>query len=255
MKVWQANEQLASWLFIPRWKKESILQNSDKIEQQKLIIDYWMNTDPFASWRRLITALDWMRETELADSIRHNAEPLSGVSVRMMLRFTLRFFVLLDASLNLGSLQSAVSTVKNIYFYDISLLAAFDVPRPVIERIKNSRMFSTEAERKEAGLLYSLQNLPCFSWQRISGVLWYMEEYAALEAVKKYLKHDNGILIYMYTLTKSNYCWNSGRLYYVHLATLAAFYLANKYYIICFLGVVELFAFVLPITSCMVYVQ
>ena len=81
MKVWQANKQLASRLFIPRWKKESILQNPDKIEQQKLIIDYWMNTDPFASWRRLITTLDWMRETELADSIRHNAEPLSGVSV------------------------------------------------------------------------------------------------------------------------------------------------------------------------------
>ena len=74
----------------------------------------------------------------------------------------------------------------------------------MIERIKNSQMFSTEAERKEAGLLYSLQNLPCFSWERISGVLWYMEEYSALEAVKKYLKHDNGILYIYNTLTKSN---------------------------------------------------
>ena len=42
-------------------------------------ISYWINTDPLASWRRLIRALDRMRETKVADSIRSNAEPLTGI--------------------------------------------------------------------------------------------------------------------------------------------------------------------------------
>lgn len=121
--------------------------------------------------------------------------PLRCVS-EWCLQFTLRFFVHcfpIDTSLNLGSLLSAVSTIKSVYFYGLSLLSALDVPHPVIYHIRDSPMFSSEAERKEAGLRYCLQNLPCLSWERISGVLWYMEEYTALEAVKEYLKHNNGI--------------------------------------------------------------
>ena len=73
------SESLTTWLFIPESKQEEIRHNYlDEVEQKKQAISYWINTDPLASWRRLITALDWVDEGQLADSIRHNAEPLTG---------------------------------------------------------------------------------------------------------------------------------------------------------------------------------
>ena len=80
-KWWSENEteSLTTWLFIPVSKQEEIRCNYlDKVEQKRQAISYWINTDPLASWRRLITALDWSDEGQLADSIRHNAEPLPG---------------------------------------------------------------------------------------------------------------------------------------------------------------------------------
>ena len=69
-------------LFIPKSKREEIRQNfPDELDQKKQAISYWINTDPLASWRRLITVLGGMRETKLADSIRSNAEPLTGIQV------------------------------------------------------------------------------------------------------------------------------------------------------------------------------
>ena len=71
---------LAFWLFIPQSKQDEIRRNfPDEMEQKRQAISYWINTDPLASWRRLITALDWMEETKVADSIRSNAEPLTGI--------------------------------------------------------------------------------------------------------------------------------------------------------------------------------
>ena len=71
---------LADRLSIPRSKQDEIRRNfPDEMEQKRQAISYWINTDPLASWRRLITALDEMRETEVADSIRSNAEPLTGI--------------------------------------------------------------------------------------------------------------------------------------------------------------------------------
>ena len=70
---------LARWLYIPKSKQKEIRQKfADLMEQKKQSICYWINTDPLASWRRLITALDWMRQSHLADSIRPNVEPLTG---------------------------------------------------------------------------------------------------------------------------------------------------------------------------------
>ena len=80
-KWWSENESesLTKWLFIPVSKQEEIRRNYlDKVEQKKQAISYWINNDPLASWRRLITALDWAEEDQLADSIRHNAEPLTS---------------------------------------------------------------------------------------------------------------------------------------------------------------------------------
>ena len=70
---------LAGWLYIPKLKQEEIMQKfPDELEQKKQAISYWINTDPIASWRRLIRVLDRMRQAQLADSIRPNAEPLTG---------------------------------------------------------------------------------------------------------------------------------------------------------------------------------
>ena len=72
-------------LSIPESKQEEIKANfPDELDQKKEAISYWINTDPLASWRRLIIALDRMRETELANSIRSNAEPLTGMCIIYM---------------------------------------------------------------------------------------------------------------------------------------------------------------------------
>ena len=74
--VWSLTETL----FIPQSKEDEIKQNfPDVMEQKKQMISYWINTDPLAGWRRLITALDGMEETQQADLIRSNAEPLTGI--------------------------------------------------------------------------------------------------------------------------------------------------------------------------------
>ena len=71
--------RLAGWLYIPQSKEDEIKQNfPDELEQKKQMISYWINTDPLAGWRRLVTALDGMGKTQLADLIRSNAEPLTG---------------------------------------------------------------------------------------------------------------------------------------------------------------------------------
>ena len=76
-------EGLAGRLFIPQSKQDEIKRNfPEELEQKKQMISYWINTDPLAGWRRLITALDRMGETQLADLIRSNAEPLTGSQVR-----------------------------------------------------------------------------------------------------------------------------------------------------------------------------
>ena len=71
---------MADRLYIPQSKQDEIKHNfSDELEQKKQMISYWINTDPLAGWRRLITALDCMEETQLADLIRSNAESLTGI--------------------------------------------------------------------------------------------------------------------------------------------------------------------------------
>ena len=76
---WWGGLGLAGWLYIPKSKQEEIKQKfADVIEQKKESICYWINTNPLASWRRLIWTLDYMQQHHLADSIRPNAEPLTG---------------------------------------------------------------------------------------------------------------------------------------------------------------------------------
>ena len=83
---WWGVGGLRQRLFITKSKEEEIRQNfPDEMDQKKQSMTYWINTDPLASWRRLIRALDEIWETKVADSIRSNAEPLTGNHTR---RFT-----------------------------------------------------------------------------------------------------------------------------------------------------------------------
>ena len=88
VKNWWSGEgiwSLTGRLYIPESKQKEIKANfPDELHQKKEAISYWINTDPLASWRRLIIALDRMRETELANSIRSNAEPLTGMCIICM---------------------------------------------------------------------------------------------------------------------------------------------------------------------------
>ena len=73
---------LTRWLYIPESKQKEIKANfPDEMDQKQQAISYWINTDPLARWRRLIIVLDRMRETELADSITSNVEPLTGMCI------------------------------------------------------------------------------------------------------------------------------------------------------------------------------
>ena len=79
VEKWWGGGGLRDWLDIPESKEKEIRQNfPDEMDQKKQSMTYWIDTDPLASWRRLINYLDWMEETKVANSIRSNAEPLTG---------------------------------------------------------------------------------------------------------------------------------------------------------------------------------
>ncbi|CAI8046504.1 hypothetical protein GBAR_LOCUS25733 [Geodia barretti] len=179
---------LTSWLYIPESKQKEIMANfSDEMDQKKQAISYWINTDPLASWRRLIVALDRMGETELADSIRSNAEPLT------------------DDSLTPHSVARAVAIVRQFWGIELEtgLLECLGVPVSVMSQIRDSRSYSSEEEKRVAGLQYCLQTVPGVSWGRIAGVLWYLEEHTALETVRQYLPHTHDISLTLYNLTSA----------------------------------------------------
>ena len=59
-------------------RQEIYAQFSSVPQQRKSLIQYWMEQDPKASWRGLIVSLDGMGEKEVADNLRHLAEPITG---------------------------------------------------------------------------------------------------------------------------------------------------------------------------------
>ena len=77
-RVW--GNGLAYRLRVPDSKQDEIKRQFSRLLQQKqVLIKYWKDRNPRASWRSLIAALDAMEEIWVADDIRHLAEPLSGV--------------------------------------------------------------------------------------------------------------------------------------------------------------------------------
>ena len=84
--VWEVEdaEELGGWLGVPPSKRDRQF-SSDPQKRKKAYINYVMDHDPAASWRRVIVALDQMGEKEAADKIRGLAEPVTGKSLSLTL--------------------------------------------------------------------------------------------------------------------------------------------------------------------------
>ena len=85
--VWEVEdaERLGACLGVPGSKQDEIMRQflSDPQKMKKAYINYVMDNDPAASWRRVIVALDEMEEKEAADNIRGLAEPVTGKSLTL----------------------------------------------------------------------------------------------------------------------------------------------------------------------------
>ena len=67
-----------------------------------------------------------------------------------------------------------------------------------MDQIRHSQSYSSEEEKRLAGLQYCLQTVPGVSWGRIAGVLWRMKEHTALDTVRQYLPHKHGDYLYIH---------------------------------------------------------
>ena len=103
-----------------------------------------------------------------------------------------------DYSLIPHTLLPAVFTVTEFWKTDddnddeLGLLDALLVPDSVNDDIRANPSYSTEEEKRIAGLQYYLQTVPGASLERIAGALWRMEEHTALEEVRQYLPSTQG---------------------------------------------------------------
>ena len=73
-------DHLGTWLCVPVRRQEEIWSQfrGDRGQWVKKCVDYFMDHDPLASWRRVIVSLEMMGEKEAADKIRHLAEAVTG---------------------------------------------------------------------------------------------------------------------------------------------------------------------------------
>ena len=70
---------LGVYLYVPRRRRREIVsQFRGNHGQEKKYLDYFMDHDPLASWRRIIVVLDLIGEKEGAEKIRHLAEAVTG---------------------------------------------------------------------------------------------------------------------------------------------------------------------------------
>ena len=67
---------LGRWLCIPH--RTRLRQFSSVAQRVKVYINHFMDHDPIASWRSVIVVLDAVKEKEVANNIRHLAEPITG---------------------------------------------------------------------------------------------------------------------------------------------------------------------------------
>ena len=95
---------------------------SDREEQRRQLILYWISTDPLASWRRLITCLDTMGQSPAADGIRDFAEPLAPGSV---LSDSVAVYVHVQGDA-LGPRHNNNGNVPETYYYNTCVCVKID---------------------------------------------------------------------------------------------------------------------------------
>ena len=81
-----------------------------------------------------------------------------------------------------------MASVEN--WYDLGqAYGGLDICRAVCDEIRDSIVYQTVDEKKEALLLYYLYTMPMASWPSVAGALYMREEKTALQAVKNFFKH------------------------------------------------------------------
>ena len=80
--VWnvRSTASLGILLCVPRRRRVEIMSQfrEDGGQRVKKYVDYFMDHDPLASWRRVIVSVESLGEKEAADKIRHLAEAVRG---------------------------------------------------------------------------------------------------------------------------------------------------------------------------------
>ena len=110
-------EELCNCLCVPESKKDHIEQQGFE-HQTRMLAEWWLLTDPAASWRRLICHLDYYGDpltfgsdpscAAAADFIRHNAEPVQGM---------LSTFISLFMCTHIITVYVATTCSNNLYFH------------------------------------------------------------------------------------------------------------------------------------------
>ena len=72
-------KELGKWLGVPVSKLQEFEQQyTTEMERKRGVLEYWFIMDPSPSWRRVIWALDMMKEHKTASGIENKAEPVLG---------------------------------------------------------------------------------------------------------------------------------------------------------------------------------
>ena len=74
-------------LWLPASQRHKIeSEYSTEDQQKKAAVQFWLSSDPHASWRRLITQLDKFEEDAVAKQIHCYAEKLTGMTCTLQVR-------------------------------------------------------------------------------------------------------------------------------------------------------------------------
>ena len=63
----------------PSQKRRIEREFATEDDRKKAAVMYWLRSHPYASWRLLITQLDWKRKHAVANDLQQYAEKLTGM--------------------------------------------------------------------------------------------------------------------------------------------------------------------------------
>ena len=93
-----------------------------------------------------------------------------------------------DPTLTFTNVTRVLESVRDVD----RLSGVLNVPLSVRDKIR--RDYATSEQQRKAMVRYGLQSTPSFSWNMLSGWLYYWEETTALEAAKQYIQNPTGML-------------------------------------------------------------